>query len=625
MPTDSNPFFESRFQKSSSWPAVFGTVLWLVIAHTGLQGQTPADLVLTNGKIITVDPQDRIVQAVAAKDGKIVAVGTTQQIQAYVGATTKVINLGGKTVTPGIIDSHAHLAHYGSIKLEAVDLRPPGVTSIADIQNVLATRIATLKPGDWVRGDGFFEVAEKRNIVRGDLDPVSPNNPVFCNSLGGHFGTANSKALEIAGITKNTPDPIGGMIERDPATGEPTGVLWNHQAMDMVRKFMPPRTKETATSFIVYGQDRYIAEGITSIHDNNTKGIPILQGYQGAESQLKLRTTMYFNVEKEADEQITLQYTPLFKNPMLTLAGNKMFLDGQIPTAYTHASHPGISWDKPTWNPTVFKQIVKDLHKAGRQLSFHVVGDAAIDLALDAIDEALKDTPRSNHRHRLEHVCIPTAAAIQRVKQLGVAVALQPAFLYLSGDAMVYTFGNERMQLAIPVRSFLDAGVPVGLGSDYPEVLALSPQLTLSSAVNRLTDTGKPLTPNERITIQQALRAHTMGSAYIGFEENEKGSIEVGKLADFTVWSGDLYTVPSTQIKDLRAVMTLVNGKVAHQLGDVSFDGLTDVSDVVKLARMATKTDTATEAQTVAGDLNNDGALHVGDWAAALAALVMIP
>jgi predicted amidohydrolase YtcJ len=626
MSIHSGPFSRSRFQKSGAWFAILGTVLFILSAQVGLRAeQTPADLVLINGKIITVDLQDHIVQAVAAKDGKISAVGTTEEIRGYIGPDTQVIDLGGKTVTPGLIDSHAHIAHYGMIKLESVDLRPPAASCIADIARLIGERVATVSPGDWVRGEGFFEMADKRNPTRADIDPVSPDNPVFLTSLGGHFGTANSNALELAGIDKNTPDPVGGFIERDATTGEPTGVLWNHQAMDLVRKYIPVRTKEQATSLILYAQDRYIAEGLTGFHDNNTKGIPILQGYLGAESQLKFRGTLYFNVEKEADEQITLQYMQLAKRPMLSLAGNKMFLDGQVPTAYTHAPHPGMSWDKPTWDPDVFKRIVKNLNRAGRQLSFHVVGDAAIDLALDAIEEALADTPRADHRHRLEHVCIPTPQAIQRIKQLGVTVALQPGFIYISGDAMLYAFGTDRMQTAIPVKSFLDAGVPVGFGSDYPEVLEISPQIALWSAVNRLSDTGKQLTPNERVTIQQALRAHTIGSAYLGFEENEKGSIEVGKYADFTVWSGDLYTVPAMQIKDLRAVMTIINGKVVNRLGDVNFDGLTDVTDVVKMARFATKAETPTEAQTTIGDFDHNGVLDVGDWVAAVNALLLNP
>jgi len=603
--------------------AALAAGLCLSVALGTVAGAETADLVLINGKIITVDPQDRIVQAVAAKAGLITAIGTTQEISAFIGPNTKVIDLAGQTVTPGMIDSHTHLAHYGQTELGSVSLRPPEVTSIAGLVAAMAERIKNTPAGDWVLGEGFFELAEKRNPTRTDLDPVSPNNPVFVTSLGGHFGTANSRALQVAGIDRNTPDPVGGFIQRDPTTGEPTGELWNHQAMDLVRTFMPPSTREEYTREILFAQDRYLAEGLTGFHDNNTKGMNRLLGYKDAENAIKLRGYLMFNVERESDATIALQNTKLYKGPMVTYNGHKFLLDGQAPTSFTYEPHPGVSWDKPTWNPDTLKRLVKDLHRDGRQLSFHVMGDAAIDLALDAIQEALTDSPRPNHRHRLEHVGIPRTTSIQRIKQMGVVVVTQPAIINLSGDALAYYWSGERLDRLVPIKTLLDAGIPVGLSSDFPEVVDLSPQLTLWGAVTRLSETGKLMTPGERITIQQALRAHTMGSAFAAFEENQKGSIEVGKLADFTVWSGDLYTVPSDQIKDLRAVMTIVGGRVASRIGDADFDGVADVTDVVKLARLASGAEKATDAQKITCDFNNDKAVDVGDWAAALRALVV--
>lgn len=618
----SNKFSCLRLQKSLVLFALLGTGLCLSASQTPLQAADVADLVLINGKIITVDSQDTIVQAVAAKGGLILAVGTTQQINAYIGPNTTVIDLAGKTVTPGLIDSHTHLAHYGQTLLESVSLRPPGVTSIVTLVAAIAERIETTAADDWVLGEGFFQMAENRNPTRYDLDPVSPNNPVFVSSIGGHFGTANSKALEAAEIDKDTLDPVGGFIERDPITGEPTGLLWNHQAMDLVRKKMPPPTRELSTAEILFAQDRYLAEGLTSFHDNNTRGMSRLLGYWDAEAGLKLRGYLMFDIEREADATIALQNAKLYQGPMLTYNGNKFFLDGQAPTSYTYQPHPGTSWDKTTWDIATFKRLVKDLHNDGRQLSFHVMGDAAIDLAIDAIEEALTASPRANHRHRLEHVGIPTLQAIQRIKQLGIVVVTQPAIINMSGSAFAFYWSGERLQRLVPVKSILDAGIPLGLSSDFPEVLQLSPQLTLWGAVVRESDTGVVMTPSERITIQQALRAHTMGSAYAAFEENQKGSIEIGKLADFTVWSGDLYTVPADQIKDLRAVMTIVGGKVVSRIGDANFDGAADVADLVALTRIATGAEKATDAQKITCDFDNDKSIDIADWIAALRALV---
>ncbi|MFQ5824326.1 MAG: amidohydrolase family protein [bacterium] len=536
-------------------------VLVLLSSFPGQSGgQTYADLVLKNGKIITVDANDTIAQAVAVKDSIIIKVGTNEDIQPFIGPDTDSLDLNGKIVTPGLIDSHTHLMYYGQAENDYLNLRPPGVTSIADIVSRVAERISQLSSGEWVIGDGFFQLTDGRLPTRWDLDPVSPNNPVFLNSIGGHFGTANSKALEIAGIDKNTPNPVGGIIEKDSTTGEPTGVLWNHPAMDLVRRYYPVFTVEDLVNDVKFAQERYVAEGLTSFQDVNTRGATRFQAYLASKDELKLRGFLLFTVERPEDATLSLEHSQLFTGPMLSFGGNKFLLDGQPPTSYTYAPHPGPSYNLPTWNPDTLKTVVKELHRAGRQLAFHVMGDKAIDLALDAIEEALNDTTRADHRHRLEHAMIPTTAAIDRIKSLGVVVSAQPAAIYSGGDMYIPIWG-ERIQRLIPLRSFLDAGIHVALGSDFPTVPELAPQLVLWAAVVRQTSSGKVIAPQERITIQEALRAFTMGSAYAAFEEDIKGSIEEGKFADMDVWSNDLYSVPVNQIKDLKIELVIIGGK----------------------------------------------------------------
>lgn len=542
----------------------FGLVLaFLLLNFNGLQSSESndfADMVLINGKIITVDPEDTIGEAVAVKDGLILKVGTNLEIQALVGSSTDVRNLRGKTVTPGLIDAHTHLMYYGQAENDYVNLRPPEVQSIEDVVAKIGERVQSLQAGEWVIGDGFYRIERLPN--RYDLDPVSPDNPVFLNSLGGHYGSANSKALEIAGIDSSTEDPVGGIIARDAETGEPTGVFWNHPAMDLVRQYFPPFDEEALTRDVIWAQDAYLAAGYSSFQEVNARGPVRVRAYSAAVDSLKVRGYLLFTIEKPADATFSIENLVPTQGPWLSLMGDKFLLDGQPPTAYTYQPHWGPSYDLPTWDPDTLKSVVKDLHRAGHQMAFHVMGDRAIDLALDAIEEALEDTPRADHRHRLEHVFIPTADAIQRMKRLGVVVSIQPTAIYTAGDYYTQVFGEEIVQRLKPMRSFLDTGIPLALGTDYPTVPLLHPKYSLWASVVRETFSGAVIAPEQSITIQEALRAQTMGSAYAAFEENVKGSIEEGKYADMSIWSGDLYTIPVDEIPDLFVRATIVDGVV---------------------------------------------------------------
>ncbi|MBN2102887.1 amidohydrolase family protein [bacterium] len=518
-----------------------------------------ADLVFINGKIITVDEDDHIVQAVAVKDSLIYAVGTTTEIMTLVGDSTEVRNLKGKCMTPGIIDAHTHLMYYGQGEIDYVNLRPPEVQTVEDLVAKIEERVKSIEPGEWVIGDGYFKL--EKMPTRYDLDPVSPDNPVFLNSLGGHYGTANSKALEIACIDSTTEDPVGGIIQRD-STGVPNGLFWNHPAMDMVRQYIPPLDETVLTECVLYAQEKYLNYGITSFQDVNCRGISRLMGYVHAVDSLKIRGYLSFTIEKSRDAAFSIENLQPYQGPWLSLMSDKFLLDGQPPTSFTYDPHLGPTHDLPTWNPDTLKKVVKDLHCAGHQIAIHVMGDAAIDLALDAIEEALNDTPKPDHRHRLEHVMIPTEEAIQRMAQLGVIASLQPAAIYASGDFYTKIWGAETARRLKPLRSLLDAGIHIALGTDYPTVPRLHPKYTLWACLARRTSSGITIAPEESITIQEALRAHTMGSAYAAFEEDVKGSIEVGKYADMTIWSDDLYSVPVSEIPNLWIRGVVVGGTV---------------------------------------------------------------
>jgi len=534
-----------------------------------IHAQEVADMVLINGNIITVSPNNDIVEALAIKDSMFIKVGTNFVIDPYIGDETEIIDLGGKTVTPGLIDAHTHLMYYGQAENEYVNLRPPEVTSIAEIVAKIEERVAQIEDGEWIVGDGFFMLEDQRMPTKYDLDPVSPNNPVILNSMGGHFGTVNSNALDIAGVTASTPNPTGGIIEKDTVTGEPTGVLWNHPAMDVVRLHMPPYDPQLLIEDVQYAQEYYLPFGITSFQDVNTRGLGRLYAYgqNAINNDLKIRGYLLFTIEHPSDVDLCLDNTQLYRFPMLAYGGNKFLLDGQPPTSFTYESHPGPSWNMPTWNYDSLEVAVKRLHREGRQCSFHVMGDAAIDMALDAIEAAQNDTLIPNIRHRLEHVMIPTYESLQRMKELDVLVCMQPAAIYTAGEFYFYYWGPERIQRLMPLRSMIDTGLHVSLGSDYPTVPSLDPRLALWSAMTRKTSSGNIINEDEGITIREALYAHTIEAAYAAFEEDLKGSIEVGKYADMTVWTDNLYEQAVDEILENEIVMTIVGGTLQGPAG----------------------------------------------------------
>lgn len=522
--------------------------------------ETEADLILFGGKIITVDPNGTIAEAVAVKDSLILAVGTNAEIAAYQGPDTDMRNLNGRTVTPGMIDAHLHLMYYGQGENDYVNLR--NAATVPDVVALIEERVQQTPPGEWIIGDGFFKLEDMNLPNKYDLDPVSPNNPVFLNSLGGHYGSANSEAMRIAGIDINTPDPVGGIIEKDSTTGEPNGVFWNHPAMDLVRYSIPPLDENALAADVLFAQELCLVTGITSFQDVNTRGTKRVQGYFLALDSLKVRTSMHFTIEKPHDADVMLDSLFIYRGPWLSLGGDKFLLDGQPPTSYTYEPHPGPSWDIPTWNVDTLETAVKKLHRAGHQIAFHCMGDRCIDLALDMVEAAQADSFREDHRHRLEHCMIPTEAAMDRMKELGVVVSLQPAAIYSSAQFYVGFWGQERAARFKPMRSLLDRGIPVALGTDYPTIPFIAPKYTLWSACLRRSETGHLLAFDQRVTIEEALYAQTMGSAYAAFEEDVKGSIEVGKYADMVVWSDDMYSIPLNDLKDIYVFSTIVAGTV---------------------------------------------------------------
>jgi predicted amidohydrolase YtcJ len=532
---------------------------------TPLSLDGPADTALINGKVITVNPSDAVAQAVSIKNGFIQAVGTTDELRSRINTTTQVLDLQGKTLTPGLIDSHCHLRLVGMFGSYLKPMLPPEVTSVQGLKDKLAQMVAETPKGEWINAY-YFTIGQGVTPRRQDLDSVSPNHPVWIMQQGGHYGTANGMALKVAGITSGTANPAGGIIDRD-SNGEPTGVLYNHPAMDLLRRYIPEHSLEDVDGWIDSGQALFASCGVTSFQDNNVREADVIARYldKGKQDQITLRGAVYFALEYARDLDVALTQVSPYSSPLMRLAGFKFLIDGQAPTAYCHEPHNGISWDMPAWEPRRFKQAVRALHDTGLQICVHCAGDAAVDLVLDAYEEAMNANPRADPRHRIEHAIFTTSEATRRMKALGVVVSFQPAFLRIGGDAWLPMFGEERMLRAMVTREWLDSGVAVALGSDAPTTPWYTPQMAMWGAMARTTYSGKVLGPEQSLTVQEALRAHTLGAAYAAHEETIKGSIEVGKVADLTVWQEDPYSVPLAELAYVQTAMTMVGGKVVYQ------------------------------------------------------------
>ncbi|MGF3523136.1 MAG: amidohydrolase [Candidatus Bathyarchaeia archaeon] len=533
-----------------------------------------ADLVLINGKIITVDAEDTIAQAVAVKNGTIVKVGADSEVEALIGPETEVIDLGGKAATPGLIDAHGHVNFgYFLVGNYSLDLRPGVVKSIAEIASRVKEATESTPKGEWIRGAGWLPLylREKRWPTKEDLDSVSPDHPVLLTDLTGWYAVVNSYALRLSNITAETPNPPGGVIDRDPETGEPTGLLLNHAAIWMVK--VPEPTMEQREEGLKYAAELFLSEGITTVHDNWILDQNALKAFLNLESrgELPIRTSLYLHISSKAKAQAalnliaSLNLTKPYRGRMVTFEGWKLQIDGTAVSAYTYEPHNG-KVNMLAFPYDEFKSVVSMLHASGLQLSIHVIGDKAFDATLDAIEAALRENPRADHRHRIEHVLVsPGRESIERAKALGVVLSLQPTFIYNGGDGAALTFGPERAKHLIPVKTALEVGIPIGFGSDYPTTIDTSPRRTIWSAVTRETFGGTVVGSEESITVKEALRLHTIGSAYLAHQEESRGSIEEGKLADIVIWSDDPYSITADKLLDMRAETTIVGGKIVYQ------------------------------------------------------------
>ncbi len=529
-----------------------------------------AESVFRHGHLLTFDPTQPAAQALAARDGKILAVGSEDDLAPLIGPRTKVIDLEGCAVIPGFHDAHCHILLFG---LSLVEVNTHAAATMAEVVEAVATHVQRASPGQWIRGGGYNEnkLAERRHPSRADLDPVSPYNPIFLSHISGHMAVANSRALSLAGITRNTPDPEGGVIERD-ARGEPTGLL-KETAQELVKKILPPYTLAETKAALAAAGKQMAAEGITSAQDAWAGWIAPeeFRAYQEAttEGVLPQRIRLMVDVErliiKDGRFDFALGLRTGFGNERLKLGAIKLFLDGSLigrtaALSAPYANAPDTCGLLVKSEETIRAQAAM-AHRGGWQVGMHAIGDRAIEVGLDAI-EAVMGADAARFRPRLEHCGILRPDLIERIRRLGVVIVTQPRFITELGDGFRMALGEERLRLTYPMACL--RGLPVAFSSDRPVVNG-APLLGVQAAAMQRTGSDAAYVPEEAIIVEEALRWYTLGAAYSAFEEKEKGSLTPGKWADFVVLSRDPLDTPPEAVDEIRVLSTIVGGVVASE------------------------------------------------------------
>jgi predicted amidohydrolase YtcJ len=546
------------------------------------------DVIFVNGKIVTVNQDFDLVEALAAKEGKITAVGTSEQIRRLASAVTQVVDLGGKTVLPGFNDNHIHMSTSASGRPEEENWKQ--IESLEGLATALRERAEKIPTSEWIVASltrPYFpnDIAPDRHW----LDQRVPNHPVALTR--GHLMMLNSRGLQQAGISRSSPDPEGGWIIRD-EIGEPTGHLFEDPAKKLVRRHLPGRpalndeeillslrrrlqelTRLGYTSFNVPGlrpwELRYMQQAYERWGEELPRVTIQLRLYPGHEEHDDLDEGV-----KEAIRQLEgLGFHTGFGNDRIKIGAVKMSVDGGLsaPTFWAKVPYDNTTgWrkGKPEFYGVVripeeaLYKVSKRAHELGWQLGIHTIGDAAVEMAVNVIERVLRESPREDPRPYLHHVSVmPPEETLRKMADLNIIVSSQPAFVYWLGPFAVEALEGEREQTNNPQKSLLKSGIRLSYGTDGAPT---DPRVEIWSAVMRKGWDGKVYGPGERVSLEEAIRAITTGTAYMNFDEKKKGSLEVGKFADMVVLGEDILTMDPDGIKEIPVQMTIIGGKIVH-------------------------------------------------------------
>lgn len=527
-----------------------------------------ADIVLKNGEVITVDSNFSIKQAVAVWKDKIVEVGSNQDMEEWIGPDTFVLDLEGKSLLPGFIDAHLHMDEYA---LNKININVNGVRSIKNMIAELKKKAVVTPKGRWIRGWGYndFIMEEKRMPTCWELDEISTEHPIYITRVCTHVVAANSYALQLAGIDEHTEAPNGGEIVRE--NGIPNGILKESARIVMLN--MDEYSEQEFTKAIKMVQDEYLQSGITSVHDMGSKNkqhmIMLQKMAKNPDFKIRMYATVatFDNSSYAIDTMLNAGILNELGDKKFKIGPSKLFLDGTVGN-YTAAMRDGYFQKEDEHgiaylSQDAINQMMARAHLAGNQISAHAIGDAAIEMMINCIEYVKNLDHREDTRHRIEHATILKPDFIQRMRDLAIVVVVNPAFFYDFGDDYIEKL-EEQSKHMFPVKSLLENGIKVAGGSDNP-VTDFSPLFGIHGLVNRETKNGSIIAPNQKVSLEEAIKIFTINGAYASFEENIKGSIEKGKLADLVVLDQSILNWDLESIKDIKVDMTIIDGKAVFQ------------------------------------------------------------
>lgn len=543
-----------------------------------------ADMVVINARVYTLNPKQAWAEALAIHDEEIVFVGSNKDVEAYRDKKTKVIDAGGRLVLPGLTDCHSHFLD-GALSLERIHL--DDAKDVPEIQRRVKAYAEAHPELKWIRGRGWtYPAMGPTNLPnKKDLDAIIPDRPVYLEAFDGHTWWANSKALQLAGITGDTPNPPGGEIVRDPATGEATGALKEDSADALMLPVLPLPSRDEKIAAYKAGFKEANRAGLVRVHTAGGVGVgmsdlmnaDLLEAMRKS-GDLTVRFYMAYRAEPPTITPKQIQEIEAarsrYHDEWISAGAVKFFMDGVI-ESHTAAMLAPYSDDPKLsgsllWEPATYKKIVADLDKRGIQIFTHAIGDRAIRVTLDAYEDAAQQNATKDRRHRIEHIEDASAEDISRFGKLGVIASFQPLHAYPDDDTLLVwlrNVGPERGQRAWAWRSVQAGGGVLAFGSDWP-IVTLNPWQGMQNAVTRQTVEGNPpegFVPKERISVEDAVRGYTMGAAIAGHREQREGSLEKGKLADLIVVDRNLFEVEPKEIGKTEVLLTMVGGRVVYE------------------------------------------------------------
>jgi predicted amidohydrolase YtcJ len=541
---------------------------FLFAQSSDAESQPAADLLITNAKVWTVDNARPLAQAVAVLRDRIVAVGSNSDVQPWRGPHTKVIDAGGQLLLPGFNDAHVHFVN-GGMQLDSVQLN--AATSKDEFAWLIGERTKKIPKGEWILGGDWDETKWSPQVIptKDVIDALTPDTPVFVSRYDGHMVLANSVALRLAGITAQTPDPPGGVIVRD-AQGNPTGAL-KDAAMDLAAKVIPPLSHHQRLEAVRRAMQHALSLGVTSVQhmDPDSADIALYNELlQSGELGVRIYAAPLIT---DVDDQLKIGIRHAFGGPFLRIGAVKAFADGSLGSRTAYFYEPFL--DQPNtrgllsdeMHPvSLMRDRMMKADAAGLQICTHAIGDEGISTILDLYSEIVQFHGEADRRLRIEHAQHMAAKDFDRFAQLHVIASVQPYHAIDDGRFAEARIGHDRASRTYAFRTFLNHGVRLAFGTDW-DVAPLDPMLTIYAAVTRATlDDKNPngWFPEQKLTVAEAIEAYTMGSAFAEFQENEKGSITPGKLADMVLLSQDILSIEPKKIRDTKVLKTFVGGKL---------------------------------------------------------------